>query len=141
MMPSIRRRRAMLDEKLVYWISHRINVLFRCGFGVGIASEVKSAFDNSGLRWRAMSASSGTFEQILGDASVGAVWIDGLDRAPKKFQKVVLDSLGERPTAKMVWATVTLLDEDDFDLESADPLHAENFDIVVDVPAQRSRPL
>jgi len=35
---------ATLEDKLAYWISNRINVLFRCGPGVGIASEASAAF-------------------------------------------------------------------------------------------------
>lgn len=119
---------------MAYWISHRVNVLFRYGPGVGISSAAKSAFDQSGLRWRALAALNGESDQTLSDDTVEAVLIDGIDRVPKKIRRAVLDMLRERPSRKIVWATVTVLDEDDFDLEMTDTEKVEDFDILVDVP-------
>jgi hypothetical protein len=99
-----------------------------------VATNVTAAFAKAGRRWRELSALSSDFEQHLCDESVDAVFIDYLDRMPKKLRRTVLDKLSEHPGPKIVWATVTVLDEDDFDLESADPLYAEGFAIVVDVP-------
>ncbi len=39
---------------------------------------------------------------------------------------------------KMIWATVTILDEDDFDTESDNVVKVEGFNIVVDVPQRIS---
>lgn len=43
----------------------------------------------------------------------------------------MLNMLEKRQSAKMVWATVAVSD-DDFDMGIADPAHDEGFDIVVD---------
>ncbi len=135
-MTQIRRRPATLEDKLAYWIGHRTNVLFRCGPGVGIASDVTTAFDNSGLRWRALSAFDGEIEQVLSNEWVEAVVINGIDRVPKKVRRAILHTLGERPSQKIVWATVTVFDEDDFDLEAMDRLNVDGFDVVVEAPCE-----
>lgn len=127
-----------LEDKTAWWISRRSNVLFRCGQGVGVASQVKSALDKSGFRWLPFSAQSSDVNPAIADDSVEALFIVGLDRASKRVRHSVLSMLGERPSRKMVWVTVTV-SEDDFDLETADPLHAEGFDIVVDVLTQPTR--
>lgn len=123
-----------LEDKLAYWISHRINVLFRCGPGVGIASEASAAFAKAGLCWRTLAAYHVEFEQILSDDSVEAILIVGIDLAPKKFRRAVQQMLGVQSSPKMIWATVTVLDEDDFDTETANMVKVESFSIVVDVP-------
>lgn len=132
-------RATTLADKLAYWINHRINVLFRCGPAVCIVPEVSVAFGNAGLQWRTMSAFSKEFEQILSDDTVEAVLIDGLDRVSKKLRRAVLDIAGERSGARLVWATVTVLDEDDFDLEPG-TVKVEGFDVVVDVRMQPTSP-
>ena len=124
---------ATLEDKLAYWINHRINVLFRCGPGVGIASEASAGFAKAGLRWRTLSAYHVDFEQILSDDSVEAILIVGIDLAPKKFRRAVQEMLGVTPSPKMIWATVTVLDEDDFDTESYNLVKVEGFNVVVDV--------
>lgn len=128
-------RAVTLEHKLAYWISHRINVLFQCGPGVRIGPEVSAAFGNAGLQWRAPPVFNGEFEQILSDDTIKAVWIDGLDRVSKKLWRAVLDLAG----AKMIWATVTVLDEEDFDLEQG-AVKVEGFDVVVDMPMQPTSP-
>lgn len=125
---------ATLDDKLAYWISNRTNVLFRLGPGVGIASEASAAFAKAGLRWRTLSAYQVEFEQILSDVSVDAVLIVGIDLAPKKFRRVVQQMFGVPPSRKLVWATVTVLDDDDFDTEADNVVKVEGFNVVVDVP-------
>ena len=125
-------RATTLADKLAYWISHRINVLFRCGPGVRIVQEVSGSFGKTGLQWRALAAFSKEFEQTLSDDTVEAVLIDGLDRVSKKLRRAVLDMAGERSGARLVWATVTVLDEDDFDLEPG-AVKVEGFDVVVDI--------
>lgn len=129
---------ATLEDKLAYWISHRVNVLFRCGPGVGIASEASAAFAKAGLRWRTLSAYHFEFEQILSDDSVKAIVIVGIDLASKKFRRVVQQVLGVPPSPKMIWATVTILDEDDFDTETAHLVKVEGFNVVVDMPQRIS---
>lgn len=129
---------ATVEDKLAYWISYRINVLFRCGPGVGIASKVTAAFEKSQLRWRTLSAFHVEFEQILSDSSVEAILIVGIDLAPKRFRRAVQQNLGVRRSRKMVWATVTVLDEDDFDTETDNVVKVEGFNVVVDVPQRMS---
>jgi hypothetical protein len=134
-MTQLRQVRATtLADKLAYWISHRINVLFRCGPGVCIDPEVSAAFGKTGLQWRALSAYHVDFEQILSDDSVEAILIVGIDLAPKKFRRAVQQMFGVPPNRKMVWATVTVLDEDDFDTETDNVVKVEGFNVVVDVP-------
>jgi hypothetical protein len=128
-------RAVALEVKLAYWISSRTNVLFRCGTGVRIGPEVSAAFGNAGLQWRAPHVVNGEFEQILSDDTIKAIWIDGLDRVSKKLWRAVLDLAG----AKMIWGTVTVLDEDDFDLESG-AVKVEGFDVVVDMPMKPTSP-
>lgn len=129
---------ATLEYKLAYWISHRTNVLFRCGPGVRITPEVTAAFSKAGLRWRTLSAYHVEFEQILSDDSVEAILIVGIDLAPKKFRRAVQQVLGVPPSPKLVWATVAVLNEDDFDTESDNVVKVEGFNVVVDVPQRIS---
>jgi hypothetical protein len=132
-----RRQRAPavpLEQKLAYWVSQRINVLFRCGPGVGIASEVTAAFAKSGLQWRCLSAYSVEFEQMLSDDSVEAILVIGLDLAPKEIRRAVQQILGVPSSRKMVWATVSVLDKDDFDTETVNLPKVEGFNVVVNVP-------
>lgn len=135
MTTRLRRGRATtLEDKLAYWISQRINVLFRCGPGVGIASKVTAAFEQSQLRWQTLSPYHVEFEQMLSDDSVEAILVVGIDLAPKKFRRAVQQILGVPPSRKMVWATVTVMDEDDFDMVTANVPKVEGFAIVVNVP-------
>lgn len=139
MTTRLRRERATtLEDKLAYWISHRTNVLFRCGPGVRMTPEVTAAFAKNGLRWRTLSAYHVEFEQILCDDSVEAILIVGIDLAPKRFRRAVQQMLGVPSSPKMIWATVTILDEDDFDTESDNVVKVEGFNIVVDVPQRIS---
>ncbi len=96
--------------------------------------EVSAAFAKAGLRWRTLSAYHVEFEQILSDDSVEAILIVGIDMAPKRFRRAVHQMLGVPPSPKMIWATVTILDEDDFDTETANLVKVEGFAIVVSVP-------
>ena len=138
--PTTRRQSAItISDKMAWWISRRLNLLFRCGPGVGVAAEVSAAFHKSELRWVEISARSGEVDQAIADASVEALFIVGLDRAPKKVRQSVQAMFRERPNRKVVWASVTV-SGDDFDSETANSLHAEDFDIVVDVPTQPTGP-
>ena len=132
-----------VEEKMAWWISRRLNVLFRCGPGVCVTSNVMAAFDQSGLRWRAVVAGTATVQQVLGDASVEVLFVAGLDRAPRSVRRIVMDLLMGRtsglPDLKMVWASVSVMDKFDLDPESADPAHADSFDVVVDVEFDRGR--
>jgi hypothetical protein len=119
-----------LEGKMAWWISRRLNLLFRCGPGVSVAAEVRSAFHKSGLRWLEISASCVRDKGEFAAHSEEALVIDGLDRVPKRLRPAVLDTLSVR----MIWASVSVA-EDDFDI-AADPLHAEDFDVVVDVPCR-----
>lgn len=133
-----RERTTTLEDKLAYWISHRTNVLFRCGPGVRITPEVTAAFSKAGLRWRTLSAYHVEFEQILSDDSVEAILIVGFDLAPKRFRRAVQQVLGVPPSPKLIWATVAIVDEDDFDTESDNVVKVEGFNVVVDVPQRIS---
>ena len=129
-----RLRATTLKDKLAYWISNRINVLFRCGPGVGFASEASAAFAKAGLHWRTLAAYHVEVEQILSDDSVEAILIVGIDLTPKMFRRAVQQMLGVPPSPKIIWATVTVLDEDDFDTETDNVVKVEGFNVVVDVP-------
>ena len=120
-----------------------MNVLFRCGPGVCVTSNVMAAFEQSGLRWRAVVAGVPSVEQVFADASVEAVLVAGLDRAPRSVRRTVMNLLMDRtsgiPDLKMVWASVSVMDESDLDPKSADPAHADRFDVVVDVEFDQGR--
>lgn len=132
-----------VEQKMAWWISRRLNVLFRCSPGVGIGYSVMSAFEQSGLRWRSVVSGTATVQQVLGDASVEVLFVAGLDRAPRSVRRIVMNLLMDRtsgiPDLKMVWASVSVTDEFDLDPESADPAHADSFDVVVDVEFDRGR--
>jgi len=129
-----------VEEKMAWWISRRLNVLFRCSPSVCVTSNVMVAFEQSGLRWRAVVAGVPSVEQVFADASVEAVLVAGLDRAPRSVRRTVMNLLMDRtsgiPDLKMVWASVSVTDEFDLDPESADPAHADSFDVVVEIPRQ-----
>lgn len=118
--------------KTTWWATNRKSVLFRCGPKVCVKSVVKAVFDQSGLRWLPFTARSGEVDPAIADDSVEALFIVGLDRAPRKVRQFVSNLIGERPKSRIVWATVTV-SEDDFDLDMADPTTTDGFDIVVDV--------
>lgn len=99
---------------------------------------MSAAFAKSGFQWRCLSAYSVELEQILSDDSVEAILVIGIDLAPKKIRRVVQQMLGLPPSRKMVWATVTVLDEDDFDTETDNVPKVEGFNVVVDVPQRIS---
>jgi len=132
-----------VEEKMSWWISRRLNVLFRCGPSVRISSDVMSAFEQSGLRWRAVVAEVPSVEQVFADGAVEVLFVAGLDRAPRSVRRIVMNLLTDRnsglPDLKMVWASVSVMDEFDLDPESADPAHADSFDVVVDVEFDRGR--
>lgn len=132
-----------VEEKMSWWISRRLNVLFRCGPGVCVTSNVMAAFEQSGLRWRAVVSGTATVQQVLGDASVEVLFVAGLDRAPRSVRRIVMNLLTDRtsgfPDLKLVWASVSVVDEFDLDPESADPAQADCFDLVVDVEFNRGR--
>ncbi|MCY3005052.1 MAG: hypothetical protein NTV29_03630 [Planctomycetota bacterium] len=130
------------EHKLAWWIDHRLNVLFRGRSRDEIASIVKAALDHAGLKWHA-SPPTVSVEQILADGSIEAIFFDDIDRMPKRIRDDVLDLLRSKredfPNLKVIWAAVSLTDdEDEFDLETSDPAHAEHFDITVDVRSSTS---
>jgi hypothetical protein len=117
---------------------HQLNVLFRGRHGVGKTSIVKAGFDHAGLRWRYFSVPTGKPEQIFDDESVEALFFDDFDRMPKKFRSVVMGLLRHKsdrlPNLKIVWAAVSVDDDDDFDLEQFDPAQADRFHVTVEIP-------
>ena len=133
-----------VEDKLAWWIDHRLNVLFRRRSRAETASMVKAAFDHAGLKWHYASLGTANFEQILADGSVEAIFFDDIDRMPKRLRSDVLDLLRSKredfPNLKIIWAAVSLTDDwDEFDLETSDPAHAEHFDITVDVRSSTSK--
>lgn len=70
------------EDKMDWWISHGLNVLFRGKHGVGKTSLVKSAFNNANLKWRYFSAS--TMDP----------WVDFVGVPREKRQKVKTPILG-----------------------------------------------
>lgn len=128
-----------LEQKLACWIDHRLNVMFRRRQRDDFASTVKAAFDLAGLKWSYVPARSVRAEQILADDSAEAFFFDDLDRTTKRVHNVVLDLLRRKnerlPKLKFIWVAVSLTDDEaEFDLKLSDPVQAEYFDIVVDVP-------
>ncbi len=101
--------------------------------------EASAAFAKAGLRWRTLAAYHVEFEQILSDDSVEAILIVGIDLTPKKFRRAVQQMLEVPLSRKLVWATVTVLDQDDFDTETDNVVKVEGFPVVVDVPKSNSR--
>jgi hypothetical protein len=125
------------EYKLAWWISHRLNVLFRRRNRDETASMVRAALDHAGLKWHA-SPPTASIEQILADGSIEAIFFDDIDRMPKRLRNDILDLLRSKredfPNLKVIWAAVSLTDDgDEFDLETSDPAQAEHFDITVDV--------
>ncbi len=126
-----------LDQKLAYWPTHRLNVLFRGRHGVGKTEIVQQAFERAGLRWRRFSSSKVKLEEIFEDAAVEALFFDDLERLPRKVRSMVLDLVrngSERlPCLKIVWAAVSVAEDDvdEFEVESVEP-----FDVTVEVPVR-----
>lgn len=73
------------------------------------------------------------------------LFVAGLDRAPRSVRRIVMNLLTDRnsglPDLKMVWASVSVVDEFHLDRESADPAHGDRFDVVVDVKFGRTSEL
>lgn len=133
-----------LENKLAWWIDHRLNVLFRRRSRAETASMVKAAFDHAELRWCYASPPTVSVEQILADGSVEAIFFDDIDRMPKRLRNDVLDLLRPKregyPNLKVIWAAVSMTDdEDEFDLETSDPAQAEHFDITVNVRSSTAK--
>ncbi len=133
-----------VEDKLAWWIDHRLNVLFRRRSRAETASMVKAAFDHAGLKWHYASLGTANFEQILADGSVEAIFFEDIDRMPKRLRNDVLDLLRSKredfPNLKVIWAAVSLTDDgDEFDLETSDTAQAEHFDITVDVRSSTSK--
>ena len=111
------------ENKLAWWIDHRLNVLFRRRSRAETVSMVKAAFDHAGLKWHSASPGTVCVEQILADGSVEAIFFDDIDRMPKRLRNHVLELLRSKregcPNLKVIWAAVsTTDDEDEFDLET-----------------------
>ena len=124
-----------LSTKLTYWITNRLNVLFRGQHGVGKTAIVQEAFERAGLRWRLFTSERFKLDQIFEDASVEALLFDDLERLPKKLRGTVMDLVRDGSeklsVLKVVWAAVSVAEEDfdEFEQESVEP-----FDVTVDVP-------
>lgn len=130
-----------LPAKLSWWIDHRLNILFRGRHGVGKTGVVEEAFERAGLRWRRFSAQRFKLDEIFEDASVEALFFDDLERMPRRICSAVVglvrDGSGRLPQLKVVWAAVSVAEDDvdEFDLESVEP-----FDVTVDVPFTNRQP-
>lgn len=129
--------RTTLPTKLAYWIDHRLNVLFRGQHGVGKTAIVQEAFERAGLRWRRFSSSRLKLEEIFEDAAVEALFIDDLERLPRKLSSIGLDLVRNGsealPGLKIVWAALSVAEDDcdELEVESVEP-----FDVTVEVPVR-----
>lgn len=133
-----------VEDKLAWWIDHRLNVLFRRRSRAETASMVKAAFDHAGLKWHYASLGTANFEQILADGSVEAIFFDDIDRMPKRLRSDVLKLLRAKredyPNLKVIWAAVYMTDDEgEFDLKTSDPAQAEHFDITLDVRSSKAK--
>ena len=105
---------------------------------------VKAAFDHAGLKWHNYSTRTTGVKQILADGSVEAIFIDDIDRMPKRLRSDVLELLRSKredyPNLKVIWAAVSMTDdEDNFDQEVSDPAQANHFDIIVDIRSSTAK--
>lgn len=161
----------MNDRDLDVWIENNFNVLFRGKHGVGKTATVIGAFERHNLNWKYFSAATmdpwvdfigipkekveadGTSHIALvqpkGLQEVEALFLDELNRAPKKVRNAVMELIQFRsingiqfPNLKMIWAAVNPDDDEDadtrYDVEALDPAQKDRFHIIVDIPYKPS---
>lgn len=155
------------QNKLDFYISQEVNVLFRGKHGVGKTAMVKEAFEKAGLDWRYYSAATmdpwvdfiGIPKEQTDEAGnshiglvlpkglheVEALFMDELNRAPKKVRNAVMELIQFRsingtpfPNLKFIWAAINPDDEEaadtSYDVEALDPAQKDRFEVIVDIP-------
>ena len=133
------------NSDLDIWIENEWNVLFQGKHGVGKTATVMAAFNRHDLNWKYFSAATMdpwvdfigipkekmdedtgeshiTLVQPKGLREVEALFLDELNRAPKKVRNAVMELIQFRsingipfPNLKFIWAAINPDDEEDAD--------------------------
>lgn len=155
------------DKELDFWIENDLNVLFEGRHGVGKTAVVTQAFERHNLNWRYFSAATmdpwvdfvGVPEKVedgdekyidlirprgFHNGEVEAIFMDELNRAPKKVRNAVMELIQFRsingvkfPNLRFVWAAINPEDEDSdtkYDVDALDPAQYDRFEIQVEIP-------
>ena len=160
------------DRDLDMWVENDLNVLFEGKHGVGKTAVVIEAFDRHNLKWKYFSAATmdpwvdfvgvpkdsvdEQGRQVLDlirprgfhDDSVEAIFMDELNRAPKKVRNAVMELIQFKsingvkfPNLRFIWAAINPDDDDadtKYDVEQLDPAQKDRFHITVQVPYKPS---
>lgn len=154
-------------NKLDFWLELGINVLITGKHGIGKTQIIKKAFERNGVKGLYLSGSTldpwvdviGIPEIVNNDpeangksysdiippkrfvlGEVEAIFIDELNRAPKKVRNAVMELIQFKsingvpyPNLKVVWAAINPHDEDkiEYDVEPLDPALEDRFEIQV----------
>jgi hypothetical protein len=151
------------SAKLDFYLSKNKNVLFGGDHGVGKTASVHSAFQRNNLKSLYFAGATldahidvvgipKVFEkgdlkyieliqrEYFADGSLEAIFIDELNRAPKKVRNATMELIqfksinGKRlPNLKVVWAAINE-NEDVYDVEPLDPALRDRFHIEIPVP-------
>jgi hypothetical protein len=167
---SIINKSVLLDPvKLDFWLHLGLNVLVEGKHGVGKTHIIQQTFERNGLKGLYLSGSTldpwvdfiGIPEIVRDDETtdgkaytgivpperfvrgeVEAIFIDELNRAPKKVRNAVMELIQFRsingvsyPNLKVVWAAINPHDEDkiEYDVEPLDPALEDRFQIKVEI--------
>lgn len=156
-------------NKLDFWLSLQLNVLLVGKHGVGKTQIIKKTFDRNGVKGLYLSGSTldpwvdiiGIPEIVRNDPTadgkpysdiippkrfvlgeVEAIFIDELNRAPKKVRNAVMELIQFKtingvpyPNLKVVWAAINPHDEEkiEYDVEPLDPALEDRFQVKVEL--------
>lgn len=164
---------SITNNELDLYIENDLNVLFEGKHGVGKTAMVIEAFERNNLNWKYFSAATmdpwvdfvgipraienGTDEPYIEltrpkgfhNDSVQAIFMDELNRAPKKVRNAVMELIqfksinGVRfPNLKVIWAAINPEDEEEsdvsYDVDVLDPAQRDRFHITVEIPYKPS---